>query len=147
MAARRKYRKRGEPVVAVRLALDTPGLRYHKWGNDQLGKAGDWLVDNEGDVYTVDVQSFANTYAEVSRGLYRKVAPVWAEQALASGAVQTKEGATAYEAGDYIVSNDESGRDVYAAPRQYFEATYEPADAEGAEAEEGRSDGFQKDGG
>jgi acetylornithine deacetylase/succinyl-diaminopimelate desuccinylase-like protein len=37
-----------------------------------LAKAGDWLVDNGGDVYTVDAEVFARTYREVARGAYVK---------------------------------------------------------------------------
>jgi hypothetical protein len=49
-------------VAAVRLALDTEGLVYRKWGGQQHAKPGDWSVDNDGDVYTVDAGVFARTY-------------------------------------------------------------------------------------
>jgi len=129
MPSRRQYIKR-EPqvVVAVRLDLKTDGFTYRKWGNEQRCKQGDWLVDNDGDVYTVDAKSFAGTYEEQSRGLYKKVAPVWAEQADADGEIKTKEGATAYEAGDYLVFNDKDGGDGYAVSEDKFERMYVPVE-------------------
>jgi len=49
---RRRYRKKASQfVVAVQLALDTPGFEYRKWGADQRCKRNDWLVNNDGDVY------------------------------------------------------------------------------------------------
>jgi hypothetical protein len=64
MGERKRYRRRpGQPVVAVQLKLDTEGFKYRKWGEEQRCKANDWIVDNDGDVYTVDADSFARTYA------------------------------------------------------------------------------------
>lgn len=128
MSERRKYVKRPDQVVvAIRLALDTDGLTYRKWGGTQKGKPGDWLVDNHGEVYTVDAESFARTYRQTGLGTYLKVAPVWAEVAREAGSIPTKEGATHYGAGDYLVFNEEQGRDAYAVSAAKFEAMYEPA--------------------
>ena len=55
-----------------------------------------------------------------------KSTPVWAEIAPAPGTVQTKEGATHYQAGDYLVSNEETGTDAYAVSKAEFERMYEP---------------------
>ena len=63
---------------------------------------------------------------EQQRGAYVKAAPVWAECATAAGSVPTKEGATAYAAGDWLVSNGEDGSDAYAITAGKFEALYEP---------------------
>jgi hypothetical protein len=50
-----KYlKKTASQVVAVQLDLETDGLTYQKWGGTQTCKAGDWIVNNDGDVYTVD---------------------------------------------------------------------------------------------
>lgn len=126
---RRRYRRRpDQSVTAVQLRLDTEGLRFRKWGHEQLAKAGDWLVDNEGDVYTVDAEVFAATYREVARGSYVKTTPVWAVQADTAGSVPTKEGATAYAAGDWLVSNQPDGSDSYAIDAASFARLYEPAD-------------------
>ena len=129
MSRRLKYVKRGDQtVVAVQLALDTPGFSYQKWGATQSCKAGDWLVDNAGDVYTVERESFANTYRQVAPGSYIKMAPVWAEVAADAGEVRTKEGTTHYRAGDYLVFNEESGGDPYAVSADKFAEMYERAD-------------------
>ena len=127
MPERRKYLKKPDSfVVAVQLDLDTEGFIYEKWGGTQTCKAGDWIVSNQGDVYTVDRDTFARTYREVSPGVYAKVAPVWAEVAEHDGQIQTKEGVTHYRAGAYIVYNDPDGGDGYAVDSETFERMYEP---------------------
>jgi hypothetical protein len=128
MAARQKYVKRARTqVVAIQLNLETGGFAYRKWGGEQTCKPGDWIVNNGGDVYTVDRDTFARTYRAESPGLYRKVAPVWAELADRDGAIRTKEGVTHYQAGAYLVFNDEAGQDSYAVTALMFEAMYELA--------------------
>ena len=125
---RQRYVKRATSfVVAVQLALQTKGFTYEKWGGTQTCKPGDWIVSNDGDTYTVDRDSFERTYENVSSGLYRKTTPIWAEVARQAGNVQTKEGVTSYNAGDYLVSNDQEGRDLYAISKTSFEAMYELA--------------------
>jgi len=127
MSQRQRYRRKpDQAVVAVQLRLETDGLRYRKWGHDQVARAGDWLVDNDGDVYTVAAETFARTYREVGRGAYVKTTPVWAERAREAGSVATQEGRTAYAAGDWLVSNREDGRDPYAISAEKFSALYEP---------------------
>jgi hypothetical protein len=127
MAGRFQYLKH-TTVIAVQLALETDGFSYRKWGGAQHCKAGDWIVDNHGDVYTVDAESFAKTYRKVRDGVYRKDTPVWAEVASAAGRIPTKEGFTEYRAGDYLVSNGPDGQDAYAIGAAAFEAQYEPVD-------------------
>jgi len=109
----------------VQLKLDTAGLHYKKWGGEQHAKRGDWLVDNNGDVYTVDAAVFARTYQPLRSGTYLKSTPIWAEVAPASGSVQTKEGQSQYAAGDYLVSNNEDGSDAYCMNAAQFTAMYE----------------------
>jgi hypothetical protein len=125
MGDRRRYRKKPDQyVVAVQLALEFDGFDYRKWGGDQHGKPGDWLVDNDGDIYTVDQEVFAATYRQVAPGRYVKTTPVWAAQADAAGVVPTKEGQSHYAAGDYLVSNNEDGSDAYCIAAAKFEAMY-----------------------
>src|SRR5213595_912322 len=94
-APRRRYTRRPDrSVAAVRLALDTDGFVYRKWGGEQRAKPGDWIVDNDGDVYTVDADVFARTYRRTAVGAYVKTTPVWAERATHTGSVKTKEGST-----------------------------------------------------
>ena len=127
--SRQRYVRRPDrPVTAVRLALDTDGLVYRKWGGEQRAMPGDWIVDNDGDVYTVDADVFARTYRRTGLGTYVKAKPVWAERARQAGSIQTKEGVTHYGAGDYIVSNNDDGSDEYAVTAAKFESLYTLAD-------------------
>ncbi|MCH8039800.1 MAG: hypothetical protein IH977_05570 [Nitrospinae bacterium] len=129
MSVRRKYKKKPTSfVTAVQLDLDTEGFVYNKWGGKQVCKRGDWLVDNNGDKYTVSKESFARTYEIVSPGVYFKSAPVWAEVAEKGGRVKTKEGETGYQAGDYLVFNNEEGTDAYAISAEKFESMYKLAE-------------------
>lgn len=130
MAPRRcKYKKKPTSfVTAVQLDLDTEGFTYNKWGGKQVCKRGDWLVDNDGDKYTVSQETFAKTYERVSPGVYAKTTPVWAEVAEQAGKVKTNEGETAYQAGDYLVYNNEDGTDAYAISAEKFQSLYDPAE-------------------
>ena len=126
MGTRRKYMKRESTlVVAIQLNLDTSGFTYRKWGGDQMCKPGDWIVNNMGDIYTVDRETFERTYSASSLGCYRKTAPVWAEIADRDGVIKTKEGITRYKAGDYLVFNDEAEQDGYSVTASSFETMYE----------------------
>jgi len=126
MNARRQYVKRASQfVTAVRLDLQTEGFTYQKWGSVQKCKPGDWLVNNNGDTYTVDADTFARTYRPTGRGTYLKTTPVWAEVANEAGEVRTKEGTTHYRPGDYLVYNEPDGGDAYAVSSSAFERMYE----------------------
>jgi hypothetical protein len=125
----RRFRRRSDhPVAAVRLLLDTDGFTYRKWGGEQRCKPGDWLVDNAGDIYTVDADVFARTYRASGPGQYVKVVPVLARIAEAPGAIATREGLSHYQRGDYIVSNHEDGTDAYCMTAAKFDSLYEPDD-------------------
>lgn len=122
---RSKYVRRTEThVIALRLTLDTNGFDYHKWGATQHCKPGDWIVERDGETYTVDAEVFQRTYVSVGAGCYKKVTPVWAELATEHGRVPTKEGWTAVEPGDFIVSNDEDGQDSWAMNAAAFRQLY-----------------------
>lgn len=126
MGNRRRYRKKADQfVVAVQLDLDTDGFIYRKWGAEQRCQQGDWVVDNDGDHYTVDGEVFARTYRKISPGIYVKTTPIWAEVAAEPGQVDTKEGVSRYQAGDYLVSNNEDGTDAYCISAAKFESMYE----------------------
>lgn len=129
-AKRARYRKKASQyVVAVKLKLETNGIVYRKWGATQRAKRGDWVVDNHGDIYTVDARSFARTYKRVADGRYLKTTAVWAEVATQAGSVKTKEGRSRYRRGDYIVSNNKNGADAYCISKASFKRMYERADA------------------
>ncbi len=126
MTIRRRYRKKADQfVVAVRLQLDTAGFTYRKWGGEQRCKPGDWLVDNQGDIYTVDGEAFAKTYRCKGPGIYVKTTPIWAEVADRPGSVATKEGRSHYGVGDYLVYNNPDGTDAYCITAAKFESMYE----------------------
>ena len=128
MPKRRKYRKKPTQfVVAVKLDLDTRGLEYRKWGALQRAKRGDWLVDNNGEIYTVESRVFARTYRRLRPGIYVKRTPVWAEIATVAGSVKTKEGRSRYRRGDYLVFNEASGGDGYCMSAAKFKSMYQPA--------------------
>mgnify|MGYP001191320982 CR=1 FL=1 len=122
----RYRRKSGADVIAVRLALDTEGFSYRKWGGVQRCAAGDWIVDNGSDVYTVKADVFAATYGHVRDGRYRKTAPVWAERMAEAGSVATNEGVSHYVAGDYVVSHHADLREPWAVAAAAFDELYEP---------------------
>src|SRR5215472_2468052 len=110
MSNRRKYVKRSaEFVVAIQVDLDMDGFTYRKWGGTRRCKRGDWLVNNNGDLYTVEGDTFARTYRPSGPGTYLKATPVWAEVARTGGAIPTQEGVTHYRTGDYLVYNQADG--------------------------------------
>lgn len=127
---RRQFRKAASQfVIAVQLELQTLGFFYLKWGGQQTCKPGDWIVNNAGDIYTVDRESFAAKYREgPTPGVYIKTGTVWAEVATTNGSIPTKEGATEYSAGDYLVSNNQDGTDAYAIAADVFRSMYEPVE-------------------
>lgn len=124
--SRKYYRKKNNhQVTAIQLKLVTNGLRYEKWGASQTAKADDWLVENNGECYTVAADVFARTYQQVSAGRFVKVTVLQAYQASESGVLKTLEGSTRYQPGDYIVSNDpDNPADIYAVEKHRFEELY-----------------------
>lgn len=126
MGRRRRYRKKPHLfVTAVQLSLETDGFVYQKWGAEQRCNKGDWLVDNDGDIYTVEREVFERTYRKLSPGVYLKATPIWAEVAAEPGVVDTKEGRSRYQAGDYLVANNEDGTDAYCIRPEKFNSMYE----------------------
>ena len=122
-----QYQKRdNKPVIAVQLDLDFEALQYQKWGGQQQAKSGDWLVCNQGDTYTVDEAVFAQTYEQVSPGIFRKTATIWAWQATESGEVKTIEGSTDYLAGDYLIADSPDASPSYAISAEKFAELYAP---------------------
>jgi hypothetical protein len=127
MGTLQRYRKKaGSYVVAAQLNLDTDGFTYRKWGAEQRCKPGDWLVDNDGEAYTIDGAVFERTYRKVSPGVYEKITRIWAEVALEAGSIDTVEGVSHYKAGDYLVYNNEDRTDAYCIDKEKFDSMYEP---------------------
>jgi hypothetical protein len=122
----KKYRKKADQTVsALQLTLAIDELRYQKWGSTQRAKSGDWLVQNGDESYTVEQASFANTYTPLGNTLYRKSNVVWAEVAETPGQIHTKEGTSAYVAGDYLVYNKADRSDGYAVRCDKFHDMYQ----------------------
>ncbi len=120
-----RYRKKkGALITAVRLDLETTGFTYEKWGGTQTCKAGDWIVDNNGDTYTIDADVFAKTYRHVANGQYEKSTTIFAEKADQDGSIKTKEGVTHYKSGDYLVYNRQGRKDGYAMSEEEFNRMY-----------------------
>jgi hypothetical protein len=123
----RPYRKReGTAVMAIQLKLDMDAFTYRKWGGLQTCKSGDWIVDRNGSVHTVDAETFARTYKQVGPATYVKQGQVWAAPARSDGAITTKEGVTHYKQGDVLVWNDKECKDGYAIAKDIFPTLYEP---------------------
>lgn len=130
MSLRKRYKKRSKfNVTAVKMDLDFDGFVFQKWGAEQKCQPGDWLVNNNGDVYTIDKDYFKDYYQIVSQGVYEKVGEIWAEQAKQDGTIKTKEGHTNYLAGDYLVFDREQDGEGYAIKKPVFERMYELLDS------------------
>jgi hypothetical protein len=129
MSKRKLYRKRPKyHVTAVQLDLECDGFSYQKWDDKQTCKPGDWLVNNNDDIYTVDKEYFRDYYRRISPGVFEKIGEIWAEVAPESGSIPTKEGSTAYDAGDYLVFDRQEGGEGYAIKKHIFERMYEQID-------------------
>ncbi|SMF15447.1 Protein of unknown function [Alteromonadaceae bacterium Bs31] len=126
MADRKQYKKRPNfHMTAVQIDIEGPGIFYNKWGAEQHGKPGDWLVNNGGDIYTVENTYFKENYQEVSPGQFEKIGSVWAEVTTKDGSVPTLEGPSTYITGDYLVYDRQNGGAAYAVKKQHFERMYE----------------------
>jgi hypothetical protein len=129
MQKRKPYKKRPKYfVTAVQLDLDFDGFEYQKWGGKQRCEPGDWLVNNNGDVYTIDKAYFRDFYQPVSPGVFNKIGGIWAEVASEAGSLKTKEGTTGYTPGDYLVFDRPEGGEGYAIKKLIFERMYEEID-------------------
>lgn len=124
MTLKKFYKTANAEVSAIQLAFKACELHYEKWGGQQHAKAGDWLIKQGDECYTVAADSFAKSYEQIEGNRYCKVAPVWAEVATEPGSLNTKEGSTHYQAGDYLVYNCEDKTDGYAISRKKFEQDY-----------------------
>ena len=140
MQNRKLFRKRPKHhLIAVQLDLEFDGFSYQKWGGKQTCKQGDWLVNNNGDVYTIEKEYFRDYYQRINPGIFEKVGQIWAEIAEESGSIKTKEGSTDYTAGDYLVFDRQEGGEGYAVKKHIFENMYEQIDEKLVLTEEQKS--------
>ena len=124
-SVRRYVQRPGNTVHAIQMTLGIESLTYRRWGDLQSAKDGDWLVERDGQVHTVDADSFTRTYRKVGPALYEKQSTVWAAPAGADGWIQTHEGKTHYRAGDFLVWNNADKTDGYAIEKERFESLYQ----------------------
>jgi len=118
-------RKTAGTIVAIQLKFEELHFTFKKWQASQKCKSGDWLVENQGDVYTVDEEEFARTYEKVSKGIYKKTSIIWANQAQSIGHIKTIEGKTHYKNGDFLIANEKNGEYLYAISNKKFHQLYE----------------------
>ena len=126
MTLKRYRKKEGLYVIAIQLDLDFDYFKYKKWDGIQTCKRNDWIINNSGDIYTVDNNVFQRTYKNIGLGIYTKTTNIWAKQTTKKGKIKTKEGESVYFPGDYIIFNDESGSDSYCISKKKFNELYEP---------------------
>lgn len=126
MSLRQYIKKNNKPIRAVQISLPDCTLHYEKWGGTQRAKSGDWLVTNDNNHYTVERESFRETYRHLYGDWYRKTASVWAEIAESAGVIATREGTSQYLAGDYLVYNLPDRNDAYTVAKKEFEENYSP---------------------
>lgn len=124
-------RQKTPPVTAIQLKFNVPEgtthlFKYQKWGDTQQCKPNDWLVKtNNNEVYTIDIESFANTYTRVSGDQYEKSVGVYAYKSDTDGSIPTKEGVTYFKSGDWVTFNDKALTDGYAISDEKFRKLYE----------------------
>ncbi|MGQ7787939.1 PGDYG domain-containing protein [Nesterenkonia sp. K-15-9-6] len=98
-----RYAPTGDPVRAQRV------VEPHRWttasGAVMEAKPGDWIVDDDGQQWSVDAEVFAETYEAVSEGRYRKTGEVRARQIAQPTSLETLEGSDQLDAGDWVVQN------------------------------------------
>lgn len=119
-----KYYKKGT-VVAVQINLDLKDgvFKFEKWGDTQTAKKGDWLINNNGEIYTCDNKVFQDTYREATKGNYYKFSTIEAVEATEDCQIKTLEGISHCKKGDFIVTN--IGGDQYFIEREKFFNMYE----------------------
>lgn len=92
-------------------------------GGRLVGRAGDWLVSEDGDHWTVTAEVFAQTYKPTDvHGHYRKTARVRAVRMARRFLVETLEGPVPGEANDWLVQNP--GGDAWPIDAKTFERRY-----------------------
>lgn len=96
-----EYKPKYIEVTGIQLRMP---ITYELWGDTQKAKAGDWLVEKGTDTYTIEEQEFSGSYSPVSGTIarYYKSEHIEAVEARVGGWVDTLEGRSCFEAGDFI---------------------------------------------
>lgn len=109
-------------VHATRLA------RPHAWrtgrGSALSARAGDWLITDGVQEWTVEADIFARTYRRLPDGRFAKDAPVDAVRTDRPLDVPTLEGVARAEAGDWVLRGVDG--ELWPVSDAYFRSTYTP---------------------
>ena len=122
LAGGRSYRSVAV-VDAVRLTEDSEWATAN--GDPLSASAGDWMLSDGGDHWSVAPDVFAASYEPVGDGRYAKTATVTAIQLTAPFAVDTLEGVATGAAGDWLVRNPTG--ECWPVPAETFSKRYELA--------------------
>lgn len=125
----KQYERRPDGLIIaiqIRLDLEAGGIAYRKWDSEQWGKRGDWLINDDGDTYTVSAENFANDYELSESGLYRNTAKVWAEEATGSGFVEIRGGTAPFVEGNMLVFSDPDRKEGQVFFYNKFNRLYRP---------------------
>lgn len=111
------------PTSVVRvIQLDAPLTWNADHGSTMQAQPGDWLVQSEGDTWSVEDGIFRVTYEHLRDDLYRKVTPVLAVELPAAGTVLSREGMVEAEQGDLLVCNVTG--ECWSMPKEKFFQRY-----------------------
>lgn len=118
----RRYR----PTTVVRATrLARPRSWRSARGSELSAAAGDWLVTDGAEEWTVVPDVFARSYRRLPDGRFAKDAPVAAVRLERATEVSTLEGVARAEPGDWLLSGVDG--EVWTVTDAYFRSHYEPA--------------------
>jgi hypothetical protein len=121
-----KFVRKAIPVTAIQIDFDKVSFTYHKWGSDQKATSGDWIVNTNGDIFTVPREIFARSYKMIGHGQYLQTGDVWVRHTIEPGFLKTNNGKVNYKAGDYLVFNDPEGNHGIVVKPNIFTEFYLP---------------------
>jgi hypothetical protein len=122
-----RYQRRGE-VNAERVP--------HEWswttaaGDRMQARPGDWaVIDDDGHERSVAAEVFDSTHEQVGPQRYRRAGTVLAREATQREIINTLEGETVADQGDWIVQGQNG--EQWVVPAEKFRATYDgPLDSD-----------------
>lgn len=117
----RRYR----PTAVVRATrLASPRVWRTARGSALSAAAGDWLVTDGAEEWTVAPDIFRRTYRRLADGRFVKQEPVRAARLDRSAEVPTLEGVARAEAGDWVLCGVDG--ELWTVTDTFFRAHYEP---------------------
>ena len=91
-------------------------------GNNLVGEKGDYLIESDGNRWTVQPEIFEKTYSENSDGTFTKTAQVIAVKVNAALTINTLEGESVVHEGDYLLCGESA--DVWSIDSTNFVKKY-----------------------